>query len=137
MSDRDIRVTFPGGWKVDAEYKGFVISTDQPIYQGGEETAPAPFDLFLASIATCAGYYVLAFCRERGIPTENAAVVMKTEKNPKTKMVSRISIEIELPPEFPIKYKNAIIRAVDQCTVKAHIVKPPLFSIEAKTMKLA
>ena len=132
MSDREIRVSFPGGLKVDAEYKGFVIKTDQPIYQGGEETAPAPFDLFLTSIATCAGYYVLAFCQERGIPTDKAAVVMRTEKNPETKMIARISIELLLPPEFPEKYKNAVIRAVDQCTVKAHILKPPAFSIEAK-----
>lgn len=132
MSDREMRISFPGGLKVDAEYKGFLISTDQPIYSGGEETAPAPFDLFLASIATCAGYYVLAFCRERGIPTDKAAVVMRTEKNPETKMIAKISIEIQLPPEFPEKYKNAIIRSVDQCTVKAHILKPPDFSIEAE-----
>ncbi len=132
MSDREIRVSFPGGLKVDAEYKGFIIKTDQPVYQGGEEEAPAPFDLFLASIATCAGYYVLAFCRERGIPTDKAGVIMRTEKDPVAKMISKISIEIQLPPEFPEKYKNAVIRAVDQCTVKAHILKPPAFSIEAK-----
>ncbi len=132
MSDRDIRVTFPGGLKVDAESKGFVIKTDQPIYQGGEETAPAPFDLFLASIAACAGYYVLAFCRERGILTDKTAVVMRTEKNAETKMIDKISIELQLPPEFPEKYRNAVIRAVDHCTVKAHILKPPAFSIEAK-----
>jgi ribosomal protein S12 methylthiotransferase accessory factor len=132
MSDREIRVSFPGGLKVDAEYKGFLINTDQPIYSGGEETAPAPFDLFLASIATCAGIYVVYFCRERGIPTDKAAVVMRTEKNPGTKMIAKISIELQLPPEFPEKYKNAVIRAVDQCSVKAHILKPPAFSIEAK-----
>ncbi len=132
MSDREIRVSFPGGLKVNAEYKGFLIRTDQPIYSGGEGTAPAPFDLFLASIATCAGYYVLAFCRERGIPTDEASVLMKTEKNPGTKMIAKISIELQLPREFPEKYKNAVIRAVDQCTVKALMLKPPLFSIEAE-----
>lgn len=132
MSDREIRVSFPGGLRVDAEYKGFLINTDQPIYSGGEETAPAPFDLFLASIATCAGIYVVYFCRERGIPTDKAVVIMRTEKNPETKMIARISIELQLPPEFPEKYKNAVIRAVDQCSVKAHILKPPAFSIEAK-----
>jgi putative redox protein len=61
----EIKVTFPGGLRVDAEYKGFVIKTDQPVKHGGSGTAPAPFDLFLASIAACAGFYVVAFCRER------------------------------------------------------------------------
>lgn len=130
--DREMRVTFPGGSRVDAEFKGFLIKTDQPVYQGGEGSAPAPFDLFLASIATCAGVYVLFFCQKREISTEKAAVVMKTERNPETKMIDKIFIKIQLPPEFPEKYKMAVIKAVDSCTVKAHLLKPPAFEVEAK-----
>ncbi len=130
--DREMKISFPGGWRVDAKYKGFVIKTDQPVYSGGDGSAPAPFDLFLASIATCAGYYVLAFCNKREIPTEKAAVVMKTRKNPETKMIEKISIEIQLSSEFPEKYKKAVIKAVDGCSVTAHILNPPVFKIEAK-----
>ncbi len=130
--DREIKISFPGGLRVDAEYKGFVIKTDQPVYSGGDGSAPAPFDLFLASIATCAGYYVLAFCNKREIPTEEAAVVMKTRRNPETKRIEKISIEIQLSPEFPEKYKKAVIKAVDGCAVKAHILNPPVFEVEAK-----
>ena len=130
--DKDIKVTFPGGLRVDAEYKGRVIQTDQPVYQGGEGTAPAPFDLFLASLATCAGFYVITFCQKRGVSTESASLVMKTEKNPESKRIEKISIEIQLPPEFPEKYKSAVIKAVDTCTVKAHILNPPQFETEVK-----
>jgi len=129
---REIRVTFPGGLKVDAEYKGFVVKTDQPVRDGGEGTAPSPFDLFLVSLATCAGFYTLAFCRERGIPTEKAGVVMRMERNPETRMIVRIAIEIEVPPEFPDKYRRAIIKAVDSCSVKAHILKPPVIDVSVK-----
>jgi ribosomal protein S12 methylthiotransferase accessory factor len=132
MNRREIKVTFPGGYRVDGEYKGFVIKTDQPVEDGGEGTAPAPFDLFLASLATCAGYYVLAFCKEREIPTNTAGVVMTMEKNPETRMIDKIAIEIRLPADFPEKYKKAIIRAVDHCSVKAHIMRPPAIEIEAK-----
>jgi len=130
--DREMKISFPGGLRVDAEYKGFVIKTDQPVYSGGDGSAPAPFDMFLASIATCAGYYVLAFCNKREIPTEKAAVVMKTRRNPETKRIEKISIEIQLSPEFPEKYKKAVIKAVDACSVKAHILNPPVFEVEAK-----
>ena len=130
--DREMKISFPGGLRVDAEYKGFVIKTDQPTYQGGEGSEPAPFDLFLASLATCAGYYVLTFCNKREIPTEKAAVVMKTRKNPETKRIEKISIEIQLSPEFPEKYKKAVIKAVDSCSVKKHILNPPVFEVEAK-----
>lgn len=130
--DREMKISFPGGLRVDAEYKGFVIKTDQPMYSGGDGSAPAPFDLFLASIATCAGIYVLFFCQRREIPTEKAAVVMKTRRNPETKRIEKISIEIQLPPEFPEKYKKAVIKAVDSCSVTEHILDPPVFEVEAK-----
>jgi ribosomal protein S12 methylthiotransferase accessory factor len=129
----EIKVTFPGGLRVDAEYKGHVVKTDQSVHQGGEGTASSPFDLFLISIAACAGFYVLAFCKERDIPTDKAGVVMRMEKNPETKMIGKISIEIQLPAEFPERYKRAIIKAVDTCTVKAHLLRPPAFEIELKT----
>jgi putative redox protein len=130
--EREMKVTFPGGMRVDAEYKGRVIQTDQPVYQGGEGTAPAPFDLFLASIATCSGIYVVAFCQKRGIPVENASVVMRTERNPEKKMIEKIVIDLHLPPEFPEKYKSAVIKAVDTCAVTAHIMNPPKFELNAK-----
>jgi putative redox protein len=129
----EIKVTFPGGLRVDAQYKGHVVRTDQPVHQGGEGTASSPFDLFLVSIAACAGFYVLAFCKERDIATEKAGVVMRMEKNLETKMIGKISIEIQLPAEFPERYKRAIIKAVDTCTVKAHLLKPPVIEIETKT----
>ena len=129
----EIKVTFPGGLRVDAEYKGHVVKTDQPVKHGGDGTAPAPFDLFMISIAACAGFYALAFCKEREIPTEKAGVVMRMEKNLETKMIGKISIEIQLPAEFPERYKRAIIKAVDTCTVKLNILKAPAFEIELKT----
>lgn len=128
--EKEIKVSFPGGKRVDARYRGFLIQTDQPSYQGGEGSAPAPFDLFLASIATCAGFYVLAFCQSRGISSEGASVVMQTEKNPGTRMIDKIVITVNLPPEFPDKYTKAVIKSVDNCTVKAHILKPPKFKVE-------
>ncbi|MGB7297646.1 MAG: OsmC family protein [Candidatus Aminicenantales bacterium] len=128
----EIKVTFPGGLRVDSEYKGFVVKTDQPVYQGGEGTAPAPFDLFMVSIAACAGFYVVAFCQEREIPTDNAGVVMRMEKDPVSKLIGKITIEVQLPADFPEKYKRAVVKAVDTCTVKLNILKAPAFEIITK-----
>jgi putative redox protein len=129
---REMKVTFPGGKRVDAEYKGFVIETDQPVYAGGEGKAPARFDLFLASIATCSGLYVLAFCQNRNIPLDGASVVMRMHKSEQTKMIEKIDIELWLPPGFPKKYEKAVIRSVNMCSVKAHIVDAPAFEIMVK-----
>jgi putative redox protein len=128
----DMIVTFPGGKRVDAQYKGFSIPTDQSAADGGDASAPAPFDLFLASIGTCAGIYVLEFCRHRSIPVENIRLIQKTERNSATRMIEKITIELFVPPEFPVKYKDAVVRAAQLCTVKKHLFQPPEFSISIK-----
>jgi putative redox protein len=121
----EITVDFPGGVRVDAHFGTYTVRTDQPVKIGGEETAPSPFELFLASLATCAGYYVLGFCKKRGIPTQGIRVIQKTEGDEKTKMLSRIVVEIQLPPDFPEEYHSAVIRAAEACLVKKHLEKPP------------
>jgi len=134
MND-DIKVFFPGGKKVYAEYGDFVIKTDQPVYQGGEGTAPSPFDLFLASIATCSGYFVLVFCQSRGLSYENISIVLKKERNQETKRIEKIFIHINLPKDFPEKYNSAVIKSVNSCTVKIHMLNPPEFIVEAIVKK--
>lgn len=132
MADNDFKVTFPGGVKVDTTFREFTIRTDQPVRDGGENTAPSPFILFLASLATCAGYYVISFCQSRKIATDGIELTMKTERDAKGKMIALVSIEISLPPDFPEKYAAAVVKAAEQCTVKAHLQFPP--DIETKAV---
>lgn len=121
----NMEITFPGGVAVEAHFDGTTIRTDQPVRHGGGGTAPAPFELFLASIGTCAGFYALRFCQERQIPTDGMSVSMAWERNPDTKLISDIRIQISLPPGFPEKYRTAVVRAADQCAVKRHLAEAP------------
>jgi putative redox protein len=52
MTITQMEISFPGGQKVDAQYSGFTIHTDQPVEDGGDGSAPTPFSLFLASLGT-------------------------------------------------------------------------------------
>ncbi|HWA58971.1 MAG TPA: OsmC family protein [Gemmatimonadales bacterium] len=124
-------VTFPGGKRVDAEYGGFTIRTDQPPQSGGEGLAPQPFDLFLASIATCAGIYAKGYCDTRGIATEGLALVMRIERDPVERRIARLVLEFTLPAGFPEKHREGLIRAAELCAVKKHLQHPPLFEIHA------
>jgi putative redox protein len=126
----DMIITFAGNKRVNAEYKGFTIQTDQPVHGGGDSSAPAPFDLFLASIGTCCGIYVVYFCEKRGLPLDDIRVVQRMERNREIRMITKIIIDIEVPPDFPEKYKEPIIRSVDLCAVKKHMVNPPEFEIK-------
>lgn len=125
----DIHVSFPGGKRVDADVGGFTIRTDQPIDRGGQGSAPEPFALFLASLATCAGLYVLAFCRSRGIPTDQISLVEHTESDPKTGRLLHVRLEVQVPPDFPSHYRDAVARSAAACKVKKTLADPPSFDV--------
>ena len=127
----DMQVYFPGNLRVDAEYGGFTIKTDQTREEGGDASAPEPFTLFLASIGTCAGVYVLYFCRERNIDTEGIRLELSFRRNEKTHMIDKIEIRILLPDSFPEKYRDTVVRIAGMCSVKKHMFNPPEFDIRA------
>jgi ribosomal protein S12 methylthiotransferase accessory factor len=126
-------IDFPGGARVDAHFGSFTVPTDQPSF-GCQPDAPTPFATFLASIGTCAGIYVLGFCGQRGISAEGIRIVQSLEVNRMTGMVSQVNLDIQLPADFPEKYKTAVIRAADQCAVKKHFEYPPQFAITTSTV---
>ena len=125
-------IDFPGGSRVDAHFGPFTVPTDQPSF-GYKPDAPTPFATFLASIGTCAGIYVLGFCRQRGISAEGIRLVQSLDVNRMTGLVGKVKLDIQLPPEFPEKYKTAVIRSADQCAVKKHFEQPPQFEIITST----
>ncbi len=125
----DMKITFSGGKTVNAEYNGFIIKTDQAFASGGEGSAPEPFSLFLASIGTCAGYYVLKFCQQRDIDISGMGIIQSMSISPVSRLIDKIKLKRVLPEGFPDKYKNAVINSANLCAVKKHIVNPPQFEI--------
>jgi ribosomal protein S12 methylthiotransferase accessory factor len=125
----DIEITFPGGKRVDAQVGKHVIHTDQPESLGGADAEPAPFDLFLASIGTCAGIYALGFCQARGLPTEGLKVRQHVDFDPDTHLPSNVRLEVVVPSDFPDKYRSAILRAAEGCKVKKTIAAMPSFDV--------
>ena len=124
---RSPHIYFPGGKRVYADYGGFTIETDQPARGGGDDSAPAPFDLFLASIGTCAGIYALGFMQQRGIDTEGSKITMRTHFDQAASLMNKIDLELELPADFPEKYRAAVINAMNLCAVKTDLHQPPAF----------
>ena len=126
-------ISFPGNKKVTAGFNGFTVTTDQPTDHGGNGTDPAPFELFLASIGTCAGYFVKAFCDERNLNTEGLSITEEAIWDPKEHRLSHLDLTLHLPVGFPEKYKPAVISAANLCSVKKAIANPPEFSIRAES----
>ncbi len=126
---KDITVSFPGGKQVQAHFNGHSVLTDQSVKNGGKGSAPEPFDLFFVSMATCVGIYVLEFCTSRELDTDGLGVHLVSELDPAEKRFPKVSIDIALPQGFPEKYRKAIWRTANLCSVKKHILNPPEFNI--------
>ncbi|MGC8764132.1 MAG: OsmC family protein [Acidobacteriota bacterium] len=128
----ELTVTFPGGKRVDAQILGHTIKTDQAPEAGGEGTAPEPYLLFLASLGTCAGIYVLSFCQRRGLSTEGIFLRQRMDFDPSGGRLERVTLTIHVTPSFPEKYREALVRAADQCAVKKVLFDPPAFEIRTE-----
>jgi len=129
MMTDTIEVLFPGGKRVDAQIGQFVIQTDQSEKAGGGASAPEPFSLFLASIATCAGIFALGFCQARHIDTSALGLSMECDWDPVRKLYTQMRLHLTLPPDFPDKYRDGIVKAVDLCAVKRHLMEAPSFEV--------
>lgn len=128
-----MEIIFNGGKVVTAKTDDHLIITDQPLANGGDNSAPAPFDFYLASIGTCAGIYVKSFCDRRSISTRGIKIIQTVEFDPEKRLPSVIKLDIQLPSDFPDKYKDAVINAADLCAVKKSIANPPVFEIKASS----
>lgn len=129
----DITVTFPGNKKVRASYRGNIIESDQRKEHGGDGSAPPPFDLFLASIANCSATYIIYFCQKRDIPLDNIRLIQRMDRNDETRLIEKISLIVELPEDFPEKYRQPLLKTIDLCTVKKHILDAPEFELTTVT----
>lgn len=128
----DMIIDFPEGARVDAHYGPYTIMTDQPPAGGGKGEAPTPFALFLASMGTCAGIYVLGFCRQRGLSTDGIRIVQRMHRSMQTGLISQVDLEIQVPPDFPEKYHESLIRSAQLCAVKKHLEQSPEFEVTTK-----
>lgn len=129
-------IDFPGGSRVDAHFGPYTVNTDQPPMGGGEGSAPTPFAVFLSSIGTCAGIYVLGFCKQRGLPMDGIRIMQRVHTDPLTRMIGKIDLEIQVPENFPEKYRDSLVRSAEMCAVKKHLESPPAFDVFTKEVSL-
>jgi len=125
----EMTITFGGGLKVDALVNGRVIHTDQPVNAGGEGSAPEPYTLFMASIGTCAGVYVLSFLKSHDLPTEGVRLVQKMTYDDASHRMAHVDLQIVVPAGFPEKHRKALVRSAELCAVKRAIANPPEFTV--------
>ena len=127
----NVEVYFEEGKKVNAKVNDQIIRTDQSTMAGGDGSAPERFSLFVAYIGTCAGIYVKSFCDQRGIDASKIRITQSHHFDSSKRLIDKIDLNVELPEDFPMKYKDALIKTANLCTVKKHLADPPEIAVHA------
>lgn len=126
----EIKVDLLDGQKVKAYIGDYEILSDQSKKDGGEGSGPNPLQFFLASTAMCVSFYVNSFCKKRQIPTDNIKVIQSDSQIEEGNFYKRkIDIKIDVPSDFPEKYKAAVLKTAQSCTVKHIIMSGPEFNL--------
>ena len=115
-----MKITFEGNKKVKVHVKNFDIMTDQSKEHGGDSSAPTPIDLFLASLGSCSGVFVLNFLKQHNLP-ETVYLPLEPECNINEYVIDKIKVFIHVPPDFPAKYENALVEGAKRCLVARHV----------------
>ncbi|MGB5450988.1 MAG: OsmC family protein [Sedimenticolaceae bacterium] len=126
----DLKVKLEGGKRVSTQIGDHQIMTDQPAKHGGGNSAPAPYDLFVASIGTCAGFYVQSYCQSKGIDSTGIDITLTLKRDPETKKISGFVTTIHVPEGLPKKLHSALKRVAEQCAVTKTIMDNPEFIVE-------
>lgn len=117
------------GARVDTQINNrFSIIADQPA-PFGDDTAPTPFDIFLAGIASCTAFYAQRYCRKWKLSDEGIAVELDPVYDEKHQL-SAIAMKLRVPPGFPAEHLPGLLRNADHCLVKKTMEAPPAISLE-------
>jgi putative redox protein len=119
-----ITVTYGGGDRLRIDVRGYVLGADQPVEDGGEDTAPTPTELFVASLAACVAFYAERFLRRHKLSTEGLKVSCAYGWAENPHRVGEIDLTVEAPGITAGK-NEAFTRVIEHCTVHNTLEHPP------------
>ncbi len=124
-----LRVDYESGDKFQIAVRQHSIRVDQPTFDGGDDTAPTPTDLFIASLAACVAYYVRRFLSRHGHQVEGLAVISEVDFAPHPHRVGAIDLRVEVPGELSPEQRASLLAVASRCTVHNSLRQPPAVRI--------
>ncbi len=126
---RPMRVEHRGGDKFDINVRGHVVRVDQPVKDRGEDTAPTPTELFIASLASCVAFYARRYLARHDLPTDGLAVEATFVMGAKPARVARIDLRLIVPDGVTPERLDALLAVASHCTVHNTLTSEPEVSI--------
>jgi len=119
-----ITVTHVRGDQLRIEVRGHEVVTDQPVEDGGDDTAPTPTEMFVSSLAACVAFHAERFLRRNGLPTDGMKVSCDYAWAENPHRVGAIDLQVEAPG-LTVARREAFSRVIGRCTVHNSLHQPP------------
>ena len=114
-----------GADRFAVEIRGHTITVDQPADVGGDDTAPTPTELFVASLASCVAFYARRYLARHDIPVNGLRVTGSYTAGGRPNRVSSITLRITAPAALPAERRDAFLAVASHCTVHNTLDDPP------------
>jgi len=135
-SSRTIRVEHQGGDRLLIKTRGHEIRSDQPVEDGGEDTAPTPTELFVAGLAGCVAFYAGRFLQRNNLTTDGLAVICRYEWAENPHRVGEVILDVEAKG-LTAQRLEAFLRVIEHCTLHNTLLKPPSVRINVAPVQVA
>jgi uncharacterized OsmC-like protein len=122
-------VSYKGGDRFAAAVRGHVIQVDQPEADGGEDSAPTPVELMVASLVTCVAHYARRYLNRHDLPTEGLAVDAEWDLVTGPARLGPVTIRVTVPAGVPAERHEPLLKMASHCTVHNTLQQAPEVSI--------
>jgi putative redox protein len=131
----EIHVTHERGDRFRIRIREHDLWVDQPVDDGGEDSAPTPTELFVAGLASCVAFYGGRFLRRHGIPEAGFRVECAFEfATDRPARVATVDLHVVAPDGFPDAKRDAFMAVMEHCTVHNSLRQPPEVAISLVTV---
>jgi len=126
-----MEISFVDGEAYEIAVRGHRLTVDQPVEAGGEDAAPTPTELFVASLASCVAFYAGRYLTRHGHSRTGLVVSARYElATERPARVSAIRIGVKVPTDLPEERWPALAAVARHCTVHNTLHHPPDVDIE-------
>lgn len=120
------------GDSFEIRVRGHVLTVDQPLSDGGDDTAPTPVELFVAAVASCAAHYAGRFLDRHGAGRDGLSVRAEFRMaDDRPARVAALSLTV-LAPTLPPQRLPALRAVVSHCTVTNTLARAPEIELEVR-----
>src|ERR1041384_1575479 len=128
-----IELRYDSGDRFAMRIRAHNLLVDQPVEDGGDDMGPSPVELFVASIASCAGFYAERFLKRRGMDPFGLRVscdYLMADERPAR--VAWVGVSVCVPEPLTDQEHQVLERVLEHCTVKNSLESPPLLALEVR-----